>query len=111
MSEKPNISTKPIPKIAWYYQIREKISESIRPIDKMTTVELITMYQEKRFSCDTCGKIFDKCNFSLVDHITHLINPSVLWSCEDCLISDMKNGRIIASTPEPVSDKWKAEFI
>jgi hypothetical protein len=106
-----NISSKPIPQVAWYLQIKEKMKESIRPIDKMTTAEVVKMYENRQFSCDTCGKIFDKNSFTLTDHIVHLINPSILWTCEDCVITDMKRGKIIATTPEPDSDKWKAELV
>jgi hypothetical protein len=107
----PKLSFNPIPQISWYLQIRDKMMESKRPIDKMSTVELIRIYKEKKFLCDTCGKIFDKCNFTLDDHIIHLINPSILWSCDDCLIKDMKKGKIIASTPEPQTEPWKKDFM
>lgn len=94
----------PIKQEAWHLQIKDKIQTSKRPIDKLSIAEIRKMYQENMFSCDTCGKKFEKNNFTLEEHITHLINPIVLWSCEDCIIKDLKNGNVIGAT-EPDSTK------
>jgi hypothetical protein len=57
------------------------------------------MYRERKFVCDTCGKeLVGKIDFSLEDHIAHMINPIVLWSCEDCIMSDIKNRKVISAT-------------
>lgn len=101
-----NLASESIPQIAWYLQIKDEMPHSKRPIDKMTTAEIVDMYEQKNFLCDTCGKELGKCDFSLQDHVIHLINPMILWSCEDCLINDVKNSRIIGSTKEPNPQNW-----
>jgi hypothetical protein len=93
-----NLSFKPIRQEAWYLQIRDKILHSKRPTDKMSIAEVLQMYRERKFVCDTCGKELYRAEFSLEDHICHLINPVVLWSCEECILSDIKDGRTIATT-------------
>lgn len=102
---------KPIKQQAWYLQIKENISNSKRSIDKMSIAEIRKMYQENNFNCDTCGKKFEKNNFTLEEHITHLINPIVLWSCEDCIVHDLKQGNVLGSTEEPKFEKWQTENI
>jgi len=102
---------KPVKQQAWYLQIKEKIASSKRPIDKMSIAEVFKMYENQTFFCDTCGKHLGKRDFSLEDHIIHLINPIILWSCDDCLIDDMKEGRIIGSTKEPDPKKWQIDNI
>jgi hypothetical protein len=91
----------PIKQEAWHIQLKDKRLSGKRPIDKMSIAQILRMYEERKFLCDTCGKeLVGKNVCSLKDHIAHLINPKVLWSCEDCLIDDFKNGRIIAATPD-----------
>ena len=82
---------------AWYLQIKDKICSSKRPIDKMPIAKILQMYEQRAFLCDTCGKELGRTDFSLEDHIAHMINPLILWSCEDCLMDDMKNGRVIGA--------------
>ena len=93
----PKLHSHPIPQIAWYLQIKDRIPQSKRPTDKMTTAEIGKIYRNNKFLCDTCSKELGKCNFTLEEHILHLINPMIIWTCEDCLIDDMKKGRVIAS--------------
>jgi hypothetical protein len=100
------LSCIPIPQVAWHLQIKEKIARSKRTIDQMSINDIAMMYNDGKLICDTCGKKF---NFTLEDHITHLINPSIVWSCEDCIFDDMKNGRIIAETYDKVS--WQRDYI
>ena len=88
----------PVKQQAWYIQIKDEIQGSKRPVDKMSVHEVLEMYREKKFLCDTCGKELGRIDFSVEDHIAHIINPIVLWSCEDCIIGDMKAGRILAAT-------------
>jgi hypothetical protein len=90
----------PIKQDAWYFQIKDEIPHSKRPIDKKPIAEILQMYRGRKFLCDTCGKeLIGKIDFSIEDHIAHMINPIILWSCEDCIImSDIKNGRVIAAT-------------
>ena len=95
----------PIKQEAWYLQIKDKIQHSKRPIDKMSVAEIRKIYQEKDFVCDTCGSKFEKDNFTLEEHITHLINPIVLWSCEDCIMKDLKQDNIIAAIDESKPEK------
>ncbi|HET8794611.1 MAG TPA: hypothetical protein VFM31_12510, partial [Nitrososphaeraceae archaeon] len=59
--------------------------------------------------CDTCTKELGKCNFTLEEHILHLINPMVLWTCEDCLMEDMRNDRVIASMSSKL-EQWKEKL-
>ena len=93
-----NLSFEPIKQEPWYLQIREKISHSKRPIDKMSIAEVLRMYKQRNFVCDTCGKELGRAEFTSEDHVCHLINPVVLWSCEDCIISDIKERRLIGTT-------------
>lgn len=93
----PQLFLEPIKQQAWYLQIKDEIQRSKRPIDKMPIAEILQMYRERKFLCDTCGKAIDM-HTSLEDHIAHMINPIVLWSCEDCIMSDIKNGKVIAAT-------------
>jgi hypothetical protein len=88
----------PIKQEAWYLQIKDVIRYSKRQMDKMPIAEILQMYRARKFLCDTCGKELDKVNFSIEDHIAHMINPVILWSCEDCIMSDIKNRRVIAAT-------------
>lgn len=108
MKDVPKLFTNPIKQEAWYKQIRGRIEKSKRPIDKMSVKEIRKLYQEKRFLCDTCGKEIQKCNFTLEDHIIHLINPSVLWCCEDCYQNDLRNGKIIGMISS-ATDSWQDE--
>jgi len=101
----------PIKQEAWYLQIKEKIPNSKRPIDKMSIAEIRKMYQENNFVCDTCGNKFERNNFTLEEHITHLINPIVLWSCEDCIMKDLKQGNIVGATEEPEPNQWQSENV
>jgi len=107
----PHLHFQPIKQEAWYLQIKDEISNSKRPIDEMSIAEIRKMYQENIFSCDTCGKKFEKNNFTLDEHITHLINPIVLWSCEDCIMKDLKQGNIVGATEEPEPNQWQSENV
>lgn len=107
----PQLHCKPIKQQSWYLQIKDTIQNSKRPIDKMSIAEIRKMYEDNNFVCDTCGKKFEKDNFTLEEHITHLINPIVLWSCEDCIMTDLKQGNIIGSTEESKPEKWQTENI
>jgi hypothetical protein len=87
---------KSIPQIAWYLQIRDKIPKSFRLIDKMATWEIGEMYRQQFFFCDTCWNEYGyPINYSMEHHILHLINPKILWSCEECSDDDFKSGRVI----------------
>lgn len=93
-----NLTVKPVVQQAWYLQIRDEIVTSKRPIDKMSIHQILVMYEQKKFLCDTCGKELGKTDFSLEAHVAHIINPIILWSCEDCIVDDMKQGRVLGST-------------
>ena len=84
----------------WHLQLKGKRQSGKRPIDKMSIAEVLQMYEERKFLCDTCGKELGRTEYSLIDHIIHLINPMILWSCDDCIISDIKNGNVIAATSD-----------
>jgi hypothetical protein len=103
----PKLFSTPIKQEAWYKQIREEITISKRPIDKMSVAEINKMYEEGKFLCDTCSKELFGFKKSLTDHVLHLINPAILWSCEDCFQSDLRNHRIIAMADEPAPYKWQ----
>ncbi|MGH2613450.1 MAG: hypothetical protein ACRDFB_10450 [Rhabdochlamydiaceae bacterium] len=108
MSDVPELFTNPIKQEVWYKQIRNSIGRSKRPIDKMSVAEIRKLYQEKKILCDSCGKeMVGKGNYTLEDHIVHLINPNVLWSCEDCFQVDLRKGRIIAMEEEPTPEVWQ----
>jgi hypothetical protein len=96
--EKDLLLGEPIKQQAWYLQIKDEIHYSKRQMDKMPIAEILQMYRARKFLCDTCGKELDKVDFSIEDHIAHMINPIILWSCEDCIMSDIKNRRVIAAT-------------
>ncbi|MGH9999013.1 MAG: hypothetical protein ACRD90_04030 [Nitrosopumilaceae archaeon] len=102
-----NLSFTPIKQEAWYKQIREDIAKGKRPIDRMSIAEIKKLYEEKKFLCDSCGKEIGKCDYTLEEHVLHLINPSYLWTCEDCYQSDLRSDRIIAMTEEPKPEVWQ----
>lgn len=77
----------------------------------MSIKEINQMYEQKKTLCDDCGKELEKSNIPLDDHISHLINPRVIWSCEDCIIKCVKDGRVIASTKEPEPEQWQVDNI
>ena len=102
-----NLHFKLIKQEAWYLQIKDEIIHSKKSMDKMSIAEILKIYDGKKYLCDTCNKeLGGKNNFTLVDHITHLINPTVLWSCEDCIIKDMKSGNIIGEA-ETKLESWQ----
>jgi hypothetical protein len=86
------LSSKPIPQIAWYLQNKEELSKLRRHIDKMTTLEISRMYECGKFFCDTCGRELDN-KHTLQEHILHMINPKIIWNCEDCFQSDLRKDR------------------
>lgn len=94
----PKLHVRSIPQVAWHLQIKERLARSKRTIDNMSINDFATMYRNRNLLSDTCGKSLGRFDFTLEDHIIHLINPSFVWSCEDCILDDMKNGRIIAQT-------------
>jgi hypothetical protein len=99
----------PIKQQAWYLQIKDKIAESKRPLDKMSIAQISEIYRQRRFLCDKCGKeLQNSKKISLEEHVIHLINPSTQWACEDCFQSDLKKGRIIAISEEK-SEQWQKE--
>ena len=101
----PELHFEPIKQQEWYLQIKDEISNSKRPIDKMSIAKILKMYQNNDFVCDDCGNKLGKINFTLEDHIAHLINPIVHWSCEDCIMQDMQNGRVLATSE--TTSKWQ----
>jgi hypothetical protein len=98
--EIPELFLEPTKQEAWHLQLKDKRFSSKRSIDKMSIAQILRMYEERKFLCDTCGKELGLTEFSLIDHTIHLINPLILWSCEDCIIFDIKNGNMIAATPD-----------
>jgi hypothetical protein len=106
----PVLFSKPIKQESWYLQIKEKIGKSKRPIDNMSVAQVRQIYIDRQFLCDLCGKILQNpSNISLEEHILHLINPSVEWSCEDCFQSDLRNGRILAMSEDPKAEQWQQQ--
>jgi hypothetical protein len=53
-------------------------------MDKMPIAEILQMYRARKFLCDTCSKELDKIDFSIEDHIAHMINPIILWKMGSC---------------------------
>ena len=107
MSDIPQLFTNPIKQEAWHKQIRDEITHSKRTIDKMSIAEIGEMYDEGKFLCDTCGKVLFNFKKSLTDHVLHVINPSIWWTCEDCFQNDLRNGRVITVSEEPKSGSWE----
>ena len=107
----PNLHIKPQKQEAWYLQIKNDIQNSKRVVDKMSIKEINQMYTQKKTLCDDCGKELEKSNIPLEDHISHLINPRVIWSCEDCIIKCVKDGRVIASSKESEPEQWQIDNI
>lgn len=101
------LGIEPIKQESWYLQIKDEVQVSKRITDQMSTSEIRKMYHDKNFLCDTCGKSLGKCDFKLEEHIIHMINPAFWWSCDDCMIKDMKNGDIIG-TDESDHEKWQS---
>lgn len=104
----PNLSFEPVKQQAWHLQIKDEILTSKRTIDKLSIKQINLMYENKKFLCDDCGDKFEKLDISLADHILHLINPSIFWSCDDCIITCMKEGRVIASS-EPKPEQYQLD--
>ena len=104
-----DLSSVQIKQQAWHLQIKDEISKNKRPIDKLSIAEIRKMYQERKFLCDSCGNELGKCEYTLEEHITHLINPSYYWCCEDCLQNDLRSNRIIAISEEPKPENWQIE--
>jgi transcription initiation factor IIE alpha subunit len=96
----PELFSEPIKQQAWHIQyktIRKKITTRFqRPIDEMSMANIAEMYKSKTFLCDSCGKELGGCNYTLEDHVLHLIDPRYYWSCGDCIQDDFRNGRVIA---------------
>jgi len=99
MSETPQLFMEKAPQVAWWKQF--DYSKSIKPMDKMPIAEIVKLYESGFVLCDSCGKKLkiSESKFTLLDHITHLINDKVLWSCEGCYLEDKRTGKIIAETP------------
>lgn len=107
--ESPLLCSEPLKQQAWYKQIKDKILDSQRSIDRLSIAQIREMYLERKFLCDICEKQLEKCDISMVDHITHLINPSYKWVCEDCFQNDLRNNRIIGLTEENPPKKWQLD--
>ncbi len=75
----------------------------------MSIAEILKLYEERKFLCDTCNKELGRCEFTLEDHIAHIINPIIIWSCDDCIVKDMKQGNILGSTEEPKPKNWQLD--
>lgn len=102
----PNLHIEPIKQEAWHIQIKDEIKNSKKTMDKLSLFEIRKMYQEREFLCDNCGKKLEKCDFTLEEHILHVINPLYYWCCEDCFQSDLRSDRIISIGEEKIED-WK----
>ncbi len=102
--------SEPIKQQAWRLQTKDDFNNTKRPIDKKSVVQIYEMFKEKKFICDICGKnISISREINLEEHIIHVINPEVIWTCEDCFQLDLRNGRIIAISKEPEPEKWQIE--
>jgi len=88
-----------IPQISWWKQ--RDYSKSIKPMDKLPLIEIQKLYESGFVLCDSCGKKIkiSDCKYSLVDHITHLINTHVVWTCEGCYLQEKREGKIIVVIP------------
>lgn len=72
-----------------------------RVIDSMTYSEIYEMYENEDYRCDTCGRPLKEerdLQISAKDHIIHLLNPNIIWSCTDCLSNDFEHDRVIMMT-------------
>jgi hypothetical protein len=61
---------------------------------------------ELKKELDLMNTKLEKCDFTLEEHILHVINPLYYWCCEDCFQSDLRNDRIISIGEEKIED-WK----
>lgn len=77
----------------------------------MSIKEINQMYEQKKFLCDDYGKELEKSDILIEDHVSHLINPRIIWSCEDCIIKCIKNGDVIASTKESKPEQWQLDNV
>lgn len=72
-----------------------------RIIDSMTYSEIYEMYDKEDYRCDTCGRPLKddgELHISIKDHVIHLLNPSIIWSCIGCINNDFKKRRVIMTT-------------
>lgn len=79
----------------------QNITKGLRIIDDMTYSEIYQMYEHEDFRCDTCGKSLKDegdLNISAKDHVVHILNPQIVWSCMDCIEGDFKKGKILMHT-------------
>lgn len=105
--EEPQLTIAPAKKIPFWMIISKDVAQSNyhKPILEYTIRDIATMYEKEEFICDTCGNPLGKINFSLWDHISHLINPLILWSCDNCIEKDRKEGKIIAESSSNSTNK------
>ena len=98
----PELFSEPIKQQAWHLMFNADIDKRgyKRPIDRMPVAEILKMYEEENFICDGCGARIGKVNCTLKEHIAHLINPIVGWSCDKCMLKLYKSGDIIAGDVE-----------
>jgi hypothetical protein len=104
------LGIEPIKQKAWHLQIKDEIKISKRIIDEMSIAQIRKMYLDKKFICDVCGGSLGKIDFSLEEHVIHMINAGIIWSCDDCIIKDIKNGRVLGMT-ETKAKKWQSNNI
>ena len=102
------LSIKPKKQQAWHKQIKQELQKNIRTIDRLSIAQIRDMYENKKFLCDTCGAKLDRIDLPIIQHITHMINPRVLWSCDDCIADDFKNNRVIGVS-EVRPQSWQLE--
>ncbi len=54
----------------------------------MSIKEIVDIYRENAVPCDACDNnipLKEGSNFrGLLDNITHIINPKVIWYCDSC---------------------------
>ena len=90
---------------AWWKQ--NDYSKSLKPTDKMPIAEIVKMYESGFVVCDICGKKIelDGSNYTVLDHILHIINSSILWFCDGCVLECKRKGQFIGECESNIYKK------
>ena len=85
----------------WHKQFFEHYDKPhikfIRRTDRMSIKEILDLYRQNLIPCDTCDRNISLkgSKLTLLDHISHTLNPKCLWGCDICIQRDYREGRII----------------
>lgn len=98
------LGMEPAPQIPFWMTISKSVAESkkwTKPTNKMTIGQIYDMIGKGKIQCSTCDTMLDitlpKTFEEVRDIVIHIINPSVLLSCDKCMLDDFDNGRVLGA--------------